>query len=130
MNGLGKMLSPILRDGGDGRLSFWCPGCNEAHTLSVAGPGAIWGYNGNVDQPTFTPSVLMRSGHFVTGQHGKRCWCDYNSEQIAMGKPTVGFSCQQCHSFVTHGRIQFLGDCSHSLAGQTVALPPFPESRA
>ena len=31
-----------------------------------------------------------------------------------------------CHSFVTDGRIQFLGDCTHSLAGQTVDLPEFP----
>ena len=28
-----------------------------------------------------------------------------------------------CHSFVTDGRIQFLGDCTHKLAGQTVDLP-------
>jgi hypothetical protein len=30
-----------------------------------------------------------------------------------------------CHSFVTDGRIQFLNDCTHSLAGQTVDLPDF-----
>jgi hypothetical protein len=28
-----------------------------------------------------------------------------------------------CHSFVTDGRIQFLSDCTHELAGQTVDLP-------
>lgn len=28
-----------------------------------------------------------------------------------------------CHSFVTDGRIQFLNDCTHALAGQTVELP-------
>jgi hypothetical protein len=28
-----------------------------------------------------------------------------------------------CHSFVTDGRIQFLNDCTHALAGQTVDLP-------
>ncbi len=28
-----------------------------------------------------------------------------------------------CHSFVRDGRIQFLPDCSHKLAGQTVDLP-------
>lgn len=31
-----------------------------------------------------------------------------------------------CHSFVTDGRIQFLSDCTHSLAGQTVDLPEMP----
>ena len=28
-----------------------------------------------------------------------------------------------CHSFITDGRIQFLGDCTHELKGQTVELP-------
>jgi hypothetical protein len=29
----------------------------------------------------------------------------------------------RCHSFVTDGRIQFLSDSTHALAGQTVDLP-------
>jgi hypothetical protein len=29
----------------------------------------------------------------------------------------------RCHSFVVDGQIQFLGDCTHKLAGQTVPLP-------
>ena len=32
-----------------------------------------------------------------------------------------------CHSFVTDGRIQFLADCTHALAGQTVDLPEWPK---
>jgi hypothetical protein len=40
-------------------------------------------------------------------------------------KPTVSPSilipgC--CHSFITNGKIQFLSDCKHELAGQTVDL--------
>jgi hypothetical protein len=31
-----------------------------------------------------------------------------------------------CHSFVTDGRIQFLNDCTHPLAGQTVDIPEWP----
>jgi len=27
-----------------------------------------------------------------------------------------------CHSFITDGKIQFLSDCTHHLAGQTVDL--------
>ena len=30
-----------------------------------------------------------------------------------------------CHSFVVDGRIQFLGDCTHELACQTVDIPDF-----
>jgi len=34
----------------------------------------------------------------------------------------------RCHSFVVDGRIQFLQDSEHELAGQTVDLPdPNPE---
>ena len=35
-----------------------------------------------------------------------------------------------CHSFVTDGLIQFLGDCTHALAGQTVDMPPWPGESA
>lgn len=35
-----------------------------------------------------------------------------------------------CHSFVTDGCIQYLGDCTHRLAGQTVDLPAWEASRA
>jgi hypothetical protein len=35
-----------------------------------------------------------------------------------------------CHSFVTDGRIQFLGDCTHALANQTFDLPGWEESWA
>jgi hypothetical protein len=31
-----------------------------------------------------------------------------------------------CHSFVSEGVIQFLDDCTHSLVGQSVELPPWP----
>jgi hypothetical protein len=31
-----------------------------------------------------------------------------------------------CHSFVTAGHIQFLSDCTHEMAGQTVEIPEWP----
>lgn len=33
-----------------------------------------------------------------------------------------------CHSFITDGQIQFLNDCTHPLAGQTVPLPNFDQA--
>lgn len=43
-------------------------------------------------------------------------------------KPTVSPSLMHahgktCHSFIKDGKIQFLGDCWHKLAGKTVELP-------
>ncbi len=65
---------------------------------AVHAPNHTWAYNGDTERPTFQPSVL------VTYHDGRTC-----------------------HSFVTDGRIQFLGDCYHELAGQTVDLPDVPE---
>jgi hypothetical protein len=32
----------------------------------------------------------------------------------------------RCHSFVTKGRIIYLSDCNHALAGKTVRMVPLP----
>lgn len=101
-------LSPILRDVEGGGLNFWCPGCNGVHGIRVGdGPWPRWGWNGDVRRPTFTPSILVRTGRAL----------DPTFEPEAGDPPEV------CHSFVTDGRIQFLSDCTHAMAGQTVDLP-------
>ena len=112
----------VLRTQEGHRLAFWCPGCREQHAVTVAPHPQPWGFNGNFDAPTFTPSVLIRSGHYVRGgEPGDDCWC---TDERRFGKPAP-FHCRVCHSFVTDGSIQFLGDCTHELKGQTVKLQPF-----
>lgn len=81
-------------------VHFWCPGCDGAHQI-VDG---TWSWNGDLERPTFSPSVLVRFDVRPPNEH----------------LSTV------CHSFVTEGRIQFLGDSTHELAGQTVDLPEWP----
>lgn len=84
----------------------------------------IWGFNGDFDRPTFTPSVLTRHGHYVKGLTGpdpEGCACNF-SERYPDEEP-YHWPCGVCHSFVTDGRIQYLGDCTHALANQTVDLP-------
>lgn len=107
-------ISKVLREAGSNgyrMLMFRCPGCKEAHGITVSRPegqaGPVWGWNGNADKPTFTPSVL------VTMPQGDR-----DADGVWRIRRT-----DVCHSFVTDGRIQFLGDCTHALAGQTVDLP-------
>ncbi len=86
---------------------FYCPGCAQwdepdhgrLHQVHVV--DRTWTFNGDMDKPTRSPSVL------VTGEF----WHDGVKREM------------RCHSFVRDGRIEFLGDCSHSLAGQTVELP-------
>jgi hypothetical protein len=122
-------LSPVLRDTENNGLVFWCPGCNESHRIQHgAGPGPRWGWNGSASKPTFTPSVLVTSGHYVSfHKPGDPCWCSYSAEHPEEKDVP---QCCRCHSFVTDGRIQFLSDCTHHLVGQTVDLPPWPEARA
>lgn len=104
---------------------FYCPGCGFAHQIRVDPAfGAVWGFNGNGDTPTFTPSVLVRGGHYAHGETPGNCYCDY-SERYPDREPISG-KCFRCHSFVTDGRIQFLDDCTHALVGQTVDLPDWP----
>jgi Family of unknown function (DUF6527) len=103
-----------------------CPGCEELHEVTVRADGQnvgpAWGYNGNPDAPTFTPSILVRGTRTDLSDDE---WDDLmrrtNGERDAMlADRRTQFV---CHSFVTDGRIQFLGDCTHALAGQTVDLP-------
>lgn len=119
-------ISNKLRTVEGGGLAFYCPGCKDTHTIRIGdGAGPRWAFNGNTDRPTFTPSVLVRSGHHVPGHDSESCWCKYNAEHPDDPAP---FACGICHSFVIDGQIQFLGDCTHELAGQTVPLPDLPES--
>ena len=53
-----------------------------------------------------------------------------------LDKPTVSPSLLQnfvpgiiCHSFITDGKIQYLNDCTHKLAGQTIELPEFDDKQ-
>lgn len=99
----------------DGRLMFNCPGCKTPHFVNTT----IWAFNGNFEQPTLSPSILYRGGHYLQDTNGKDCWCTYREkhpEEINAPK------CFCCHSFITDGKIQFLGDCTHELANQTVPL--------
>lgn len=99
------LLSPILRNAEDDRLIWWCPGCKSAHQVKHGAGG--WGWNGDAARPTFTPSVLVTYDGTDAGQDG--------------APPAV------CHSFVVDGAVQFLGDCTHALAGQTVPIPAWPQ---
>ena len=102
-----------------GGVGFYCPGCKQYHTIRVTGTQhPVWGFNGDYERPTFTPSILIRTGHYIPG-HQDDCWCKYYAEHP---DDHSGFKCSVCHSFVTDGKIQYLSDCTHEFAGQTIEL--------
>jgi len=93
----------------DERCYQECSADDATHvTLNIPGPTGIltlpvitkgrregtrcWTWNGSTDAPTLMPSVLTTRSHF------------------------------RCHSWINDGKAQFLADCSHELAGQTVDL--------
>jgi hypothetical protein len=110
---------------------FHCPGCDESHTLPVRPiprgvlecPDVVtwahWLFNEDLAAPTFSPSVSIKSGHYCDGDKTD-CWCTYYKQHP---NEPVMYACFICHSFVRNGRIEFLHDCTHALAGQTVDLP-------
>lgn len=81
---------------GQEEYRFHCPGCGCSHWFRAKGDRPCWEFNGDVDKPTLSPSL-------------KVCGRDENGDTV-------------CHSFVREGMIEFLSDCTHALAGQTVPL--------
>jgi hypothetical protein len=70
--------------------------------------GARWTWDGNVERPSFSPSMNISSPGVEWGEG------DFTPEY-------------RCHYFLRDGVIDFLGDCTHHLRGQKVPLPALPE---
>lgn len=90
--------------GGHYGYSFLCPGCRATHTIPTEPYPGGWSFNGDEGAPTFAPSILCYPVDRLDDS-GNRC------------------ESPRCHSFVRSGRIEFLSDCGHELAGKTVPLP-------
>ena len=108
MSAIGSKLRRLA----DNIVAFRCPGCGFMHQVWTD----RWRWNGDGDAPTFEPSVLVAGTQRLT---------DDKYEQVMRGE-RVEPQPLRCHSFVRKGRIQFLPDCTHGLAGQTVDLPGAP----
>jgi hypothetical protein len=80
---------------------FWCPGCKCTHPFEVP----RWTFDGNVEKPTFSPSLRVFYTHPQTKQ------------QVTT-----------CHLFVKAGMIEYCGDSPHALAGKTVPMEPIPST--
>jgi len=93
----------------DGRCTPCTPGAATHVILNMPGPlpyrhipvilkgtragTNCWTWNGDTEKPTLKPSIRTRGGKGVV-----------------------------CHTFVNDGKVKFLTDCSHELAGQTLDL--------
>src|SRR5271155_3935094 len=88
---------------GSGDWGFHCPGCGYGHSFRVGGDPSRpqWKWNGSLDKPTFTPSLLVNQF-----------------------EPNA-----RCHSIVTDGVIFFCSDSYHNLRGSNVELPDWEEEK-
>lgn len=96
-----------ITESSDGMRIFYCEGCKQCHGFNNS-----WTFNGDFENPTFSPSILVKGVEPIT---------DEEYDLLMAGKyvkprPFV------CHSFVADGKIQYLNDCTHSLAGKTIGL--------
>jgi hypothetical protein len=90
-------VKKLKKTGGLGPdYSFYCPGCRTEHfiwTKQTKFVKCISEFNGDVDKPTFLPSIMIRHGLNMI-----------------------------CHSYITEGTIHFLGDCIHEFSGQSLPM--------
>lgn len=63
------------------------------------GFNARWTFNGDLTKPTIKPSLLSTFGKS---------------------------SSARCHLFMEDGKLRFLKDCTHDLAGKTISMEPHP----
>lgn len=85
----GKTIGYLMRSPGSGAIACF-------YTKEYGGP-AFWEFNGNLERPTFSPSMLI----YPNGLHGRD------------------------HFFVRDGKIEYLSDSEHGLAGKTVDMVEF-----
>lgn len=91
---MGNVVSKLTDGRGDEWFSFYCPGCKCSHLFNRK-----WQFNDNLEKPTVSPSLLVNGN---------------------LENPTT----PRCHIFVRDGNIQYLDDCTHSLAGTNVPMEP------
>ena len=80
----------------------YCPACERAHrfiTNNGVDPKHVWSFDGNLENPTFEPSLLVTGG--------------FEGSEV-------------CHSYLRGGVWEFLSDSTHGVTGK-VKMVDFPD---
>lgn len=104
MSKIGKISNSACLDKDE--YIFFCPGCKCGHHFWVSNanyknPEKLWGFNGDLDNPTVIGSILVMPHK---------------------GTPGVFKDTIRCHSIITNGMISFCGDSEHEFKDKTVSL--------
>lgn len=86
-------VKEAISDGVHRGWGIKCPACRSVHVLDTR-----WQFNGDINSPSFTPSLHVSHPAF---------------EDI----PAF-----VCHSVITNGVMHFCADCTHGMAGQSVPM--------
>lgn len=89
-----------------GDYQHWCEGCKCMHQINTERANmnnARWKFDGNMEQPTFTPSVNIS-------------WENHKDEVMS-----------RCHYTITAGMVQFHGDCTHEFKDVNRPLLNIPD---
>jgi hypothetical protein len=66
--------------------THWCPGCKQMHLINIEKPnrlGAIWSFDGNLESPTFNPSVNhVGSCHYFI-RSGQIAYCSDSKHEFS-----------------------------------------------
>lgn len=95
----------------DDQFGITCLACGCGHELKG------WQFNGDLESPTFSPSLLVTGKKMPTQDEADRIMADEKIELSDM----------VCHSFIRNGNIEYLSDCTHEYAGKTVKLNEFAD---
>lgn len=109
-----NQVSRVLRRGQTG-FFHWCPACEQMHPLPDGknSPGGGWTFDGDAENPTFTPSFKQTYTHWSGG---------IAESGLGIGERTE----RVCHYIITAGKIQFCADSWHRRS-DIVVMPPIPE---
>ena len=109
---MGQVSAKLRR--AEGGYAHWCPGCGELHVVPDR-----WTFNGDLEAPTFSPSVRITGKLTVKDERG-----EWTGEWVRDAEGKAVDDC--CHYILTAGVLNFCSDCRHELAGQSVPLPDLP----
>lgn len=83
-NPVARLMTTTYPDGTVVRSVWtWCPGCDRLHPFRLAPGderGVFWEWDGNLEAPTFSPSLLVYSSvHLCEGEHDPVICEDYEA---------------------------------------------------
>lgn len=123
----------------------WCPGCDGLHPFRIVNEDGTppadghhtWDWDGNLEAPSFNPSLLVYSSvhlcdpkpHYEVCTLGDACeaighYVSPDGPAHVIGCPDGAPGWGNCHSFLRAGVWDFLGDSTaHQLRGHHPMVP-------